>query len=257
MNRVIIQKEFIFGFAGAIALIIAIGLILQPSYSGKDIQIIENRQSGSSCQEIICLNDVNIDNPPTIQDKQILIYNSTDSKFHNGFQTDKFERVCQIIITGTSTSLNCIASKEYKTYFVVISGNITSSTFRPALRFDFPNDSGNNYSYQSSTNLGAYNTGTDQTSCALVPTSTLNSGDRFIAYFWMNNEPLQRKLAIGKMIYGADTSDSTLQTSIDFTCKWNNTTGPSFGFSQISVIRTSGTGTFGKNSIITTWGYSP
>jgi len=95
-------------------------------------------------------------------------------------------------------------------------------------------------------------TGTSQSSCRPIGDGNYVSGDRFYLNGFISNVSADRKLVIGGLVTGADSSSATAPAITNYACKWDNTSAQ---ITSMGLIQTGNSGTFTTNSILTVWGY--
>lgn len=153
--------------------------------------------------------------------------------------------------SGSGSSLNCSSFTARKQLFVQIEYRTVTNTMVQGIRFN--SDSGTNYSTRSSSNGGADSTGTSLAQCTLRGGGSFSTNDRGIQSYWVyNNQSGDRKLMMGNIIAGADTSAGTAPVRVEQTCKWDNTANQ---ITSIQLMIVSGSGTYDTGTEITVWGY--
>lgn len=137
-----------------------------------------------------------------------------------------------------------------KHIFFTIESRTATSTLQAGIVFN--SDTGVSYSYTFASGGGADNAGVSQLFCKPNGNNNIASGDRFLTNGWIDNQSEDRKLVVGSLVSGADSSAGTTPVRAEYACKWANTSSQ---ITSMGIIVFSGTGDFISNSILTIWGY--
>jgi hypothetical protein len=158
-------------------------------------------------------------------------------------------QLCSATASGGETSLTCTFSTSANVKAFTVYATISSSGTTDNWGLRLNADSGTNYAQRTSSNGGADNTATSQTS--ILPSQL--SQNQIYYYYFSCLEPIssQEKHCIGGMRSTSGTGAGNAPARVEIVAKWANTSSV---VTSIQWVRTAGTGTMNANSNIIVWG---